>query len=274
MAESNATCSIDGCNKPKLARTWCSHHYNRWHATGDPLPKVADPIECPTCGKRPERTHANGPAPTYCSSACRRAANHAVAVAKSRIKVSTLRGAGAYVCAEESCATTLPGKWTRLCAVHAKARRNAQPRDSQVNTCSEADCDRPVRARNLCTKHYSRVMRTEGRITQQPWNDRRRNNYNRRRALLAGTTDAGSVKLSDIVDRDGLDCALCGNAIDFDIKWPDPFSMSVDHIHPVSRGGRNDLTNSQLAHLRCNISKGAAVNYPPTTATPALIPSM
>lgn len=33
------TCSIDGCDKPVLARTWCKTHYNRWYKTGNPLGK-------------------------------------------------------------------------------------------------------------------------------------------------------------------------------------------------------------------------------------------
>lgn len=28
-------CSIDGCSKPHLARTWCSKHYERWRKYGD-----------------------------------------------------------------------------------------------------------------------------------------------------------------------------------------------------------------------------------------------
>lgn len=29
-------CSIEGCNKPHLARGWCSKHYTRWQRHGDP----------------------------------------------------------------------------------------------------------------------------------------------------------------------------------------------------------------------------------------------
>lgn len=30
------TCTIDGCDKPMRARRWCSMHYSRWRAYGDP----------------------------------------------------------------------------------------------------------------------------------------------------------------------------------------------------------------------------------------------
>ena len=33
------TCSIEGCEHPLMARTWCSLHYYRWKRTGTPLGK-------------------------------------------------------------------------------------------------------------------------------------------------------------------------------------------------------------------------------------------
>lgn len=32
-----ATCSVSGCDKPALARGWCSKHWTRWQRHGDPL---------------------------------------------------------------------------------------------------------------------------------------------------------------------------------------------------------------------------------------------
>lgn len=34
---SKRTCSIDGCERPFLARTWCKKHYRAWQEHGDPL---------------------------------------------------------------------------------------------------------------------------------------------------------------------------------------------------------------------------------------------
>lgn len=51
-------------------------------------------------------------------------------------------------------------------------------------------------------------------------------------------------------------CAICGQPVDFKIKFPDPMSATVDHIIPISRGGHpSDISNLQLAHFTCNRMK-------------------
>ncbi len=36
----NQFCSIDTCKRPSRARGWCTLHYNRWQAHGDPLTRL------------------------------------------------------------------------------------------------------------------------------------------------------------------------------------------------------------------------------------------
>lgn len=50
----------------------------------------------------------------------------------------------------------------------------------------------------------------------------------------------------------GYVCHLCGKAIDPSLRFPDPFSASVDHLVPVSHGGADHLDNLLPAHLGCN----------------------
>ena len=48
-------------------------------------------------------------------------------------------------------------------------------------------------------------------------------------------------------------CAICGLPVNKQLKYPDPYSATIDHIIPVSRGGHpSDLANLQLAHFKCN----------------------
>jgi 5-methylcytosine-specific restriction endonuclease McrA len=50
-------------------------------------------------------------------------------------------------------------------------------------------------------------------------------------------------------------CGICGEPIFRCFKHPHSFSLSVDHILPLARGGSDALTNKQLAHLGCNSRK-------------------
>jgi 5-methylcytosine-specific restriction endonuclease McrA len=59
-----------------------------------------------------------------------------------------------------------------------------------------------------------------------------------------------------ISQRDGWRCQLCGKKVDPKAQWPDPWFGSIDHIVPISVGGADAPANVQLAHLRCNLSKG------------------
>lgn len=48
-------------------------------------------------------------------------------------------------------------------------------------------------------------------------------------------------------------CALCGEPVKFK-------KMTVDHKIPLSKGGTNDISNLQLAHLICNRTKADLVS--------------
>lgn len=49
-----------------------------------------------------------------------------------------------------------------------------------------------------------------------------------------------------LVGRDGAECKACGRGD----------NLAVDHVHPISRGGSDDLDNLQLLCQSCNSSKG------------------
>lgn len=137
------------------------------------------------------------------------------------------------------------------------------PRYSRI--CALEECDvwffpnrRGVRC---CSERhgqrlYNRESRADGRQVNE-WNDRRRNNAQARRARHAGRFAKSAVYLAVLLERDGAACGICGELIDMTLKYPDPMSRSVDHVVPLARGGDHAPENCQLAHLTCNVKKGA-----------------
>lgn len=67
-------------------------------------------------------------------------------------------------------------------------------------------------------------------------------NYAARKRLIAKYIDRG--------------CYICGDAIDRSLRWPDPMSVTIDHLTPVTLGGSNRQDNLRPVHWRCNREKG------------------
>lgn len=104
--------------------------------------------------------------------------------------------------------------------------------------------------------HWKRAARAAGDVKPEPWSDRRRNNYHRRRALKKAAGTGDPVRMADIAERDGYRCGICSAPVDMDLAWPHPQSKSLDHVVPLTKGGSHDPANVQLAHLVCNTVKG------------------
>ncbi len=51
--------------------------------------------------------------------------------------------------------------------------------------------------------------------------------------------------------RDGVACVYCGTGVE------DGGRLSLDHLVPYSRGGKNAATNLVTSCIRCNSSRGA-----------------
>ena len=64
--------------------------------------------------------------------------------------------------------------------------------------------------------------------------------------------------LSDVIERDGWRCGICGKTVDPRAKGRD--RKSLDHVIPICMGGSHTLANAQLAHLGCNSRKGARLS--------------
>lgn len=79
----------------------------------------------------------------------------------------------------------------------------------------------------------------------------------KRRAMKYGNGPIDDIDFAVVVERDAGCCGICGHKVDPVLKFPHPMSASLDHIIPLARGGPHRWENVQLAHLACNIKKGA-----------------
>ena len=76
-----------------------------------------------------------------------------------------------------------------------------------------------------------------------------------RRAYIKGNGGTMTAQdWNDILDQAGHKCLKCGNTE----------NLSLDHIIPVTKGGRNDKNNTQVLCMPCNSSKGTrTIDYRP-----------
>jgi len=195
-----------------------------------------------------------------CSTACASRASYARRKEgiQAKQRQETLLRLAAMVKVCRSCGSEFTPEFTSAQKFCSKACSYDFHRDSSSRECSEDGCARPVRAREMCSMHYRRWARATGREKAPEWDDRRRANYQKRRALKA-LTPAADIAPRDIYERDGWRCGLCGESIDPLAAWPDQLSASLDHIIPLSKGGHHIPGNVQAAHLSCNVRKGDRV---------------
>lgn len=113
---------------------------------------------------------------------------------------------------------------------------------------------------NARNRRWKQANPTKVAATNRQWkqaNLARHAETERRRAAAKRGTVVERIDYATVCDRDGWSCQLCGDPVDRSLRHPDPMSGSIDHVVPLAAGGPHTYANVQLAHLRCNISKGA-----------------
>lgn len=232
MTES--TCTIPECDKPTKGRGWCAKHYTRWSRYGSPTARMPGEVVdgkrvCPGC-------HADKLLAEYTPNTTGRCKRCLAAAARSR-----------YTPVEK---VDLPPIYCLQCG------GKFVPRSTRVMMCS-AECARS-RKRALDAVQQGN-NRERANVSSRAWTERNKakvaDNSRRYRARKVGAVVEHFSRLS-VFERDNWVCGICKRPVNKNASFPAWDSPSLDHVIPLSRGGEHSMTNSQTAHLRCNLSKG------------------
>jgi hypothetical protein len=242
------SCSVDGCGKPHRARGLCATHYNQARGADRHKP-VTKP--CAFCGRPCTRAGGGGRVHgQVCSDDCRTALTHPVVALPQNhpaIKFFDVMRVGYSEC--EQCAGPVAhdARWQGP-AKCPSCRRKPRFVAGYCAACGLAF----VADRMAAHGHATFCSKACG------------TGYHRR-IRRRGDKRIGWRRLAEA--RGDLRCHICGDdcdPTDFERRPDGAFVAgltypSVDHIHPLSRGGSNDLDNLALAHMLCNSWKSNTV---------------
>lgn len=140
-------------------------------------------------------------------------------------------------------------------------RRNRKTLSDTSQSVQCADCGKPCwrskrRVDGTSPKypkgHAQRCLECRG-----PWTREKGRVVAERRKMRQREAYVEDVIPTVVFDRDKWRCHLCKKRVSRKLAWPDPMSVSLDHVIPLAHGGEHSYANTRCAHLRCNIIKGA-----------------
>lgn len=193
------------------------------------IPKP-DRVSCRTCGTPIEVTKGRGRPPRYCSEVCKRRFR----TFKRRLVALT------RLC--RVCGSSLPRGHDKYCSLICRRK-------------AEADRAPKTKPCRVCGTPIPRGLRTCGDCKAAIKRERDYRNCALRRARLRGVA-CETAGRTEILDRDGWRCHLCGKKIRKDLTWPHTGYGTVDHIVALAAGGTHTKDNLAAAHFLCNMRKG------------------
>ncbi|MBF8189116.1 HNH endonuclease [Nonomuraea sp. K274] len=155
---------------------------------------------------------------------------------------------------------------SRECGVKVRpprARKEPELKVIEINEVACAECGDPTIyvgvPKKYCSDECSKTVHNRRALkrilnkyhSNPAYRDEVLARAHARRADKLGLGSA-KVVLSHLIERDEKVCGICSALV---VDTTGPMKPSIDHIIPLSRGGEHSMTNVQLSHYRCNLSK-------------------
>lgn len=142
---------------------------------------------------------------------------------------------------------------TECSSAHAKAARESRRVPRSTKTCKVCgNSFLPTITSNgmRCSRQSScsRKCARKGRIQKIRFYKRIRRN--RERLAFVEVID-----IRRLMQRDHRICQICWNAV-LDVPVPHYLAPTIDHVQPISLGGKHEYSNVRLAHFICNSLRG------------------
>jgi 5-methylcytosine-specific restriction enzyme A len=139
----------------------------------------------------------------------------------------------------------IPRETVRFIAPSYKQRRRCLEalEAAGLLTVEDYAVDLTLQRENTMWMFFGRAEKREPIVAvSQPW-----------RSKWQGREPIPEDMRAQVIERDQMVCGICKRLVE------DRTQLHIDHIFPVSRGGKNELDNLQVAHAVCNMRKGAKV---------------
>jgi hypothetical protein len=203
------------------------------------------PASCVICTDPVVVKPGKGAIPRTCSEACRR---------KHRINRMRLLDRARKAerpqrqCRRPGCGNTIPGltdQKTKYCSPDCYRQGVYERKCAGCAGMFVA----PDKNKKFCTRQCLWDWRRQG-LFPKPKGEK---SY-RARAERFGVEYEVVIR-SKVFERDEWTCGICNEPVDRLVTYPNPMSVSLDHIMPMCAGGTHTYDNVQCSHLHCNVTK-------------------
>lgn len=153
------------------------------------------------------------------------------------------------------CSRSCSGKSTGRARAEENRKRGLASRRKRDRPARQMEIRKCEWCEELFFNNHMQQLTCSTECSQKRRHSRDINKAHKRREYIKSVT-IEPVKVMQVYERDNWTCGICGDPIDPSLKWPNPKSVSLDHIIPISRGGEHSMKNTRASHLGCNIGRG------------------